>query len=369
MGAAPAGDAGAVLAGLALLPCGLGRGPQRRRQHGPAGRAGHVRSLWAERVAARPVLDGRQRHAASIFRGVGGRYHPGAAGQVAGGPRQAAGGRGHPGARAAPAGARLPAPSRRHRSRSVRQRRAPRRPAGDPPRRAHPRRRHRARGAQPRRREPPDRREPARPQGAGQPRRWRRSERRRPAAGGGNGLCRGGHAGPHRPAGGGGAGRQGADPARGGPGGGRLRAGRARRGGADLPGLVAAGARRAGRHPERRSGAGDRLPLRPGPGDAHRHHGGHRRRGAGRHPDPQCRGAGSGAPHRDRGVRQDGHLDRRQAPGRGTCSTASVRPQRGIESHGQQHQPSPLQPRHRSIQRGCSIRIAASVSLCPSEFG
>ena len=44
---------------------------------------------------------------------------------------------------------------------------------------------------------------------------------------------------------------------------------------------------------QRRRGAGDRLPVRAGPGDADRDHGRHRRRRAARHPDQGRRGARS----------------------------------------------------------------------------
>ena len=64
---------------------------------------------------------------------------------------------------------------------------------------------------------------------------------------------------------------------------------------------------------ERGGGADHRLPLRAGPGDADRDHGGHRPRRRARHPDQGRRGAGDGAQDRHRGARQDGHGHRRQA--------------------------------------------------------
>ena len=71
------------------------------------------------------------------------------------------------------------------------------------------------------------------------------------------------------------------------------------------------------RHPERGGGAGHRLPLRARAGHADRHHGRHRRRGPARHPDQGCAGAGAGARHRDRRVRQDRHADRGPAAAAG----------------------------------------------------
>ena len=52
------------------------------------------------------------------------------------------------------------------------------------------------------------------------------------------------------------------------------------------------------RHGQRRGGADCRLPVRAGPGHAHRHHGGNGARRRARHPDQERRSAGNGAPHR-----------------------------------------------------------------------
>jgi cation transport ATPase len=57
------------------------------------------------------------------------------------------------------------------------------------------------------------------------------------------------------------------------------------------------------RPPDLHLRAGDRLPLRAGPGHPHRHHGGHRPGRLQRHFDPQRRGAGdyTQSPHRGHG--------------------------------------------------------------------
>jgi hypothetical protein len=67
------------------------------------------------------------------------------------------------------------------------------------------------------------------------------------------------------------------------------------------------------RHPQRRGGAGDRLPLCARPGHTDRHHGRYRCRGAPRHPDQGRAGAGDRAQGQRGRLRQDRHADRRQA--------------------------------------------------------
>ena len=79
-----AGHAGAVLAGLALLPCRLDGAARRHRQHGPAGRAGHQRRLRPE-----PGAVGARR-SAPVLRERRGGDHAGAVRQVARIARQAA---------------------------------------------------------------------------------------------------------------------------------------------------------------------------------------------------------------------------------------------------------------------------------------
>ncbi len=84
--AAGAGHAGAVVARRALLPRRLEGAARRRRQHGPAGGHRHQRRLRPEPRAAAAIT---RRAGAPVLR-IGGRGdHAGAAGQVAGGARQA----------------------------------------------------------------------------------------------------------------------------------------------------------------------------------------------------------------------------------------------------------------------------------------
>ena len=142
-----------------------------------------------------------------------------------------------------------------------------------------------------------DRREPAGREGAGRRRGRRDGEPHRRLLLPGHPRGRGHRARAHRPARRGGAGLQGAHPAPGRPRGRRVRARRARHRRAHLRGVVAVRAR-ARRLPcaDQRSGrARHRLPLRHGPGHAHRDHGRDRARGRARHPDPQRRGP-RGAP-------------------------------------------------------------------------
>src|SRR5690606_25088114 len=93
--AAGPGHAGAVLAGLALLPGRLERVEGAHRQHGPAGRAGHQRRLRPERLPPVP-RPAPARRSAAVFRSLGGGHHPDPDGQVAGSPGQAPDHRGHP---------------------------------------------------------------------------------------------------------------------------------------------------------------------------------------------------------------------------------------------------------------------------------
>ena len=123
------------------------------------------------------------------------------------------------------------------------------------------------------------------------------------------------HAGADRPHGGRSAGVQGADPAHGGQGQRRLRPGGAGHRGTHLHRLVGHGRRPGSRHPDRRFGAGHRLPLRARPRHSDRDHGRDRSGRPVRHPDQGCRGAGTGACRDIRRLRQDRHADRGQATG------------------------------------------------------
>jgi hypothetical protein len=89
LAAAAAGDPGPVLAGRALLPRRLEGAARRRRQHGPAGGDRHLGGL---RAVGGPAVrrSRRPRHAAPVFRILGGGDHPGAAREVAGRPGQGA---------------------------------------------------------------------------------------------------------------------------------------------------------------------------------------------------------------------------------------------------------------------------------------
>ena len=64
-----------------------------------------------------------------------------------------------------------------------------------------------------------------------------------------------------------------------------------------------------------RGRAGHRVPLRPGPGDAHGHHGGHGQGRRERRADPRRRRAGDRAQAHDGGAGQDRHHHRGQAQG------------------------------------------------------
>ena len=73
--------------------------------------------------------------------------------------------------------------------------------------------------------------------------------------------------------------------------------------------------RRHGRADRRGLGAGHRLPLRHGAGHAHGHHGGHRQGRGERHPHPQRREPGAGAPAAGGRAGQDRHAHPRRAGG------------------------------------------------------
>ena len=164
LAAAGAGHAGAVLARRALLPRRLEGAARRHRQHGPAGGARHLGGL---RPVSVYLLFAHAGHGMPhlYFEASAVGHHAGAAGQVAGGARQAPDHRGHPRAeRAAPddrARAAATAPS----VEVPVARGARRRPRGGAPRRAHAGRRRGRRGPQPRRRIADHRREPAGGQG------------------------------------------------------------------------------------------------------------------------------------------------------------------------------------------------------------
>ena len=80
-----------------------------------------------------------------------------------------------------------------------------------------------------------------------------------------------------------------------------LHARRAGGGGPHFRGVVFPRAIRR-RHGERGSGADYRLPVRAGPGHAHRHHGGYGARRRARHPHQRRGSARNGVPHRYRGA-------------------------------------------------------------------
>ena len=83
-----------------------------------------------------------------------------------------------------------------------------------------------------------------------------------------------------------------------------------------LPGLVLHRQRRVHPvHAQLRGRAGHRLPLRPGPGHAHGHHGGHRQGRRERHPDQGRREPGARRGHQDRRAGQDRHPHRGQPGG------------------------------------------------------
>ena len=228
--------------GCALLPRRLEGAARRHRQHGPAGRARHLGGLRPERCTCCSARAATA-HAAPVFRGVGGGHHAGPAGQMAGGPRQAA---------------RPPTAIRAlHALRPDTRARAPRRRGATTCRSARCARRH-GRGAA-RRARPGGRRgaskAPARstrslitgeslPVGQAEGDRVTGGvgQRRGPAGGRDAGGRRRDHAGAHRPPGRVGAGGQGADPAPGGPGQRGLRAGGAGDRAAHLARLVLAGA-------------------------------------------------------------------------------------------------------------------------------
>ncbi len=83
--------------------------------------------------------------------------------------------------------------------------------------------------------------------------------------------------------------------------------------------LVFGGGRADPGHALRRGRAGDRLPLRPGPGHPHRDHGRHRHRRRARHPDQERREPGARRQHRRHHPRQDRHDHPGQARGDGCC--------------------------------------------------
>ncbi len=126
----------------------------------------------------------------------------------------------------------------------------------------------------------------------GRPGHRRHGERRRPAGGRGDQRRRGHPAGPDGPPGRAGPARQGRRPAAGRP---DLRGVRARgdRHRPAHPGRLAGHRRQPGRGVHRRGrGADHRLPVRPGPGHAHRADGRHRARRPAGHPDQGPGGAG-----------------------------------------------------------------------------
>jgi hypothetical protein len=129
--AARARDADPVLARLALLPQRLEGLAGGRRQHGPARRGWHLGRLRPQLLPAlahRGRCRARPRRAASLFRGLRGRHHPRAAGQVLGKPGQTADRFRHPGADEASSGAGTTAPARRARGGGRRREREGRRP-------------------------------------------------------------------------------------------------------------------------------------------------------------------------------------------------------------------------------------------------
>ena len=176
LAAVRAGHAGAVLAGLALLPRGLEGAARRNRQHGPAGGAGHLGGLRPVGLpAARACGPGA---AAPVLRGQRGGHHAGAARQVAGRPRQAPDDRRHPRAECVAPG-HGPGAAWRNRVRRAGRPGECRRHRPGATRRTHRRRRRGAGRPQPGRRIPDHRREPARVQGTGGPGDRRFHQRRR----------------------------------------------------------------------------------------------------------------------------------------------------------------------------------------------
>ncbi len=103
-----------------------------------------------------------------------------------------------------------------------------------------------------------------------------------------------------------------------------FRAGGRRHRAADLHRLVGAGRRLYPGAGECRRGAGDRLPLRAGTGDADGDHGRYRAGRQGGRADPQCRGAGTGGKTQGAGGGQDRYADRRPAGG-DRCATGKSR--------------------------------------------
>jgi Cu+-exporting ATPase len=136
--------------------------------------------------------------------------------------------------------------------------------------------------------------------------------------------------GRHHPAGRAGAGLQGAGAAPGRQGGGDFRSRRYRHRSADLRCLVGAVRRFHPGAGECGGRAGDRLPLRAGPGDADRDHGRHRAGRPCRCADPQCRGAGARGETRRAGGGQDRHADRRPAGRDRACHRKSRRWRGGV---------------------------------------